>query len=127
MTVKNAAGTSRDKGMRKLLAELGYRFDLGALRREYADLNGKEPSPGTERWFEAISPFLVIAHQKGMRHEPLRGVFPFLEERERSRRGRQKAEENPLKNFSRFRGANSYIPGYHVHTGKNSDRSERKN
>ena len=57
---------------------VGYRFDLDALRREYADLNGKEPSPGTERWFEAISPFLVMAYQKGLRHEPLSGAFPFL-------------------------------------------------
>ena len=64
--------------MRGQLDAAGYRFDLEALRREYVGLNGKEPSSGTEQWFEAISPFLVMAYQKGLRHEPLSGAFPFL-------------------------------------------------
>lgn len=68
--------------MNKLMKELGYCFNQNALRREYAAFYGKEPSAQAVHWFEAVSPFLVIAYQKGLRHEPLLGVFPFLEKME---------------------------------------------
>lgn len=68
--------------MNELMMDLGYRFDRDALCREYLELNGRTPSRESVRWFEAVAPFLVIAYQKGLRHESLLGAFPFLKEEE---------------------------------------------
>ena len=65
-----------------LMNDLGYRFNDDMLRMEFTELIGHEPSPESVKWFKAISPYLVIAYQKGLKHESLRGPFPFLEKME---------------------------------------------
>ncbi len=68
-------------GMRDdLLKDLGYRLNYDTLSRVYNEAtHGKELKPGTVRWYEAISPYLVMAHQAGTDGLPLTECFPFLE------------------------------------------------
>ncbi len=62
-----------------LLKECGYCLNYDTLTRVYNEAtHGKELKPGTVRWYEAVSPLLVLAYQAGADGLPLTECFPFL-------------------------------------------------
>ena len=66
--------------MKDLLKDLGYHFNYDTLAHVYNEAtHGKELKPGTVRWYEAVSPYLVLAYQAGADGSSLTECFPFLE------------------------------------------------
>ena len=68
--------------MDQLMHDIGYRINYDVLRQEIKRATGKKMTTGVKRWFEAATPFIVAAYQKGEKHQPLSDIFPFLEKEE---------------------------------------------
>lgn len=62
----------------ELLAEMGYQFNKDALRKEY-DAAGMKLTKNTCNWYEAASPYIVMAYEQGKKGRELSDILPFLE------------------------------------------------